>query len=243
MKKKEPMSSDRLLWIVIAALGITVIALALRHQEGTIAGLELEQFARLAYLLALLVLVTGFGYFFYHSRVGEMIRAALFWMAIGLLLALGYSYRFELEAVSERVLSELLISRPVTLSSGPGATVQVARARGGDFTVQTEVNGAPVLMLIDTGASSVVLTQEAAKAASLPLDLLKYEVPIETASGRTHAAAVVVDQIAVGGIVERRVPALVSAPGELRTSLLGMSFLNRLNSFEISGGRLIMRAK
>jgi aspartyl protease family protein len=68
-------------------------------------------------------------------------------------------------------------------------------------------------------------------------------VPIETASGRTRAAAVVVDQISVGGIVERRVPALVSAPGELRTSLLGMSFLNRLRSFEIAGGRLIMKAK
>lgn len=243
MKKKSSMNSDRLLWIVIAALGLTVIALALRHQEGTIAGMELEQFARLAYSLALLVLVTGFGYFFYRSRAGEMIRAALFWIMVGLLLALGYTYRFELEAISERVVSEFIVSRPVTLSSGPGATVQVARARGGDFSVQVEVNGEPVTMLIDTGASSVVLTQDAAKAASLPIDLLKYDVPIETASGRTHAAAVVVDQIAVGGIVERRVPALVSAPGELRTSLLGMSFLNRLRSFEVTGGRLILRAK
>jgi aspartyl protease family protein len=234
---------DRLLWIVITALGFTVIALALRHQQGTIAGMELEQFSRLAYLLALLVLVAGFGHFFYYSRIGEMIRAVLFWALIVIVLALGYSYRGELEGISERVLSELLISRPGTLSSGPGATVQVARARGGDFSVQAEVNGSPVTMLVDTGASSVVLTQEAAKAASLPLDLLKYDVPIETASGRTRAAAVVLDRIAVGGIVERRVPALISAPGELRTSLLGMTFLNRLQSFEMSGGRLVMRAK
>jgi aspartyl protease family protein len=206
-------NSDRLLWIVIAALGFTVVALAMRHQQGTIAGLELDQFSRLAYLLAVLV------------------------------LALGYSYRFEIEAMSERLLSELLVSRPVTTSSGNGVTVQVARARGGDFMAQAQVNGSAVNMLIDTGASSVVLTQEAAKAANLPLDLLKYDVAIETASGRTHAAAVVIDRIAVGGILERRVPALVSAPGELKTSLLGMSFLNRLQSFEITGGRLLMRAK
>ena len=237
------MNSDRLLWIVIAALGFTVVALAMRHQQGTIAGLELDQFSRLAYLLAVLVLVTGFGYFFYKSRIGEMIRAVLFWAMIILVLALGYSYRQEIETMSERVLSELLISRPATISIGPGATVQVARARGGDFMAQAEVNGAAVNMLIDTGASSVVLTQEAAKAANLPLDLLKYDVAIETASGRTHAAAVVIDRIAVGGILERRVPALVSAPGELKTSLLGMSFLNRLKSFEIGGGRLLMRAK
>jgi aspartyl protease family protein len=236
-------NSDRLLWIVIAALGFTVVALAMRHQQGTIAGLELDQFSRLAYLLAVLVLVTGFGYFFYKSRVGEMIRAVLFWALIALVLALGYSYRFEIETMSERVLSELLVSRPVTVSTGPGATVQVARARGGDFMAQAQVNDATVSMVIDTGASSVVLTQEAAKAANLPLDLLKYDVAIETASGRTHAAAVVIDRIAVGGILERRVPALVSAPGELKTSLLGMTFLNRLQSFEISGGRLQMRAK
>lgn len=237
------MGSDRLLWIVIAALAFTVIALALRHQDGTIAGMELEQFSRLAYMLALLVLVTGFGYFFYKSRIGEMIRAFLFWAMIALLLALVYSYWDEMENVSERLLSQLLVTRPATVVSGSGVTVQVARARGGEFSVQAQVNGAPVTMLVDTGASSVVLTQEAAKAANLPLDLLKYDVPIETASGRTRAAAVVIDRIAVGGIVERRVPALISAPGDLRTSLLGMSFLNRLQSFEVSGGRLEMRAK
>ncbi|HEX5779572.1 MAG TPA: TIGR02281 family clan AA aspartic protease [Xanthobacteraceae bacterium] len=238
-----PVRSDRLLWIVIAALGLTVVALAMRHQEGTIAGMEIEQFARVAYMLALLVLVTGFGYFFYYSRIGEMIRAVLFWAMIALLLALVYSYRFELETISGRLLSELLISRPTTVSSNDGITVQVARARGGDFSVQAQVNDAPVTMLVDTGASSVVLTQEAAKAANLPLDLLKYDVPIETANGRARAAAVVLDRIAVGGIVERRVPALISAPGDLRTSLLGMTFLNRLRSFEVRGGRLMMRAK
>jgi aspartyl protease family protein len=237
-------NSDRLLWIVIAALCLTVAALAFRHQDGTILGMELEQFSRLAYLLAILVLVTGFGYFFYHSRIGEMIRAVLFWAMIALVLALAYSYRYELELVSERLLSELLVNRPVTTTSnGTGATVQVARTRGGDFTVQAQVNGASVNMLVDTGASSVVLTQEAAKAANLPLDLLKYDVPIETASGRTRAAAVVIDRVSVGGIVERRVPALISAPGDLKTSLLGMTFLNRLQSFEVSGGRLMLRAK
>jgi aspartyl protease family protein len=238
-----PVRSDRLLWIVIAALGFTVVALAMRHQEGTVLGMDIDQFARLAYMLALLVLVTGFGYFFYYSRIGEMIRAVLFWAMIVLLLALVYSYRFELETVTGRMLSELLVSRPATVSTGDGITVHVARARGGDFSVQAQVNGAAVSMLVDTGASSVVLTQEAAKAANLPLDMLKYDVPIDTASGRTRAASVVLDRVAIGGIVERRVPALISAPGDLKTSLLGMTFLNRLQSFEVSGGRLMMRAK
>lgn len=237
------MNSNRLLWIVIGALALTVVALALRHQQGTIAGLDLDQFARIAYLVALFVLAGGVGFFFFHSRAGELLRALLFWVAVFALLALGYSYRYELEGVSQRVLSELLISRPASISGSNGATVQVARARAGDFSVQAEVNQAKIRMLVDTGASSVLLTHEAAKAAGLPVDLLKYDVPIETASGRAKAAGVILDRLAVGNIVERRIPALVSAPGNLKTSLLGMSFLNRLESFEVRGERLMLRSK
>ena len=47
--------------------------------------------------------------------------------------------------------------------------------------------------------------------------------------------------IIVGGIVERSVPALVAQPGQLRTNLLGMSFLNRLESWEVRGDKLMMR--
>ena len=53
--------------------------------------------------------------------------------------------------------------------------------------------------------------------------------------------AVTLDKVGVGGIVERSVPALIAQPGQLRTSLLGMSFLNRLESWEVRGDKLIMR--
>ena len=66
---------------------------------------------------------------------------------------------------------------------------------------------------------------------------------VDTANGRTRAAPVTLDRIAVGGIVERAVPALIAQPGQLKTSLLGMSFLNRLESWEVRGDRLMMRGK
>jgi aspartyl protease family protein len=96
-------------------------------------------------------------------------------------------------------------------------------------------------MVLDTGASSVVLTQEAAKAAGLPIEVLNYTVNVDTANGRTRAAAVTLDRVAVGGLTERSVPALVAQPGQLRNNLLGMSFLNRLQSWEVRGDRLRMR--
>jgi aspartyl protease family protein len=86
-----------------------------------------------------------------------------------------------------------------------------------------------------------VLTQEAAKAAGLPLEVLSYSVTIDTANGRARAAPVTLDRLTVGGIEERAVPALIAQPGQLRTNLLGMSFLNRLDSWEVRGERLMMR--
>jgi aspartyl protease family protein len=88
----------------------------------------------------------------------------------------------------------------------------------------------------------VVLTQEAAKAAGLPLEVLAYTVNVDTANGRARAAPVTLDRLAVGGIVERSVPALIAQPGQLHTSLLGMSFLNRLESWEVRGDQLLLRA-
>jgi aspartyl protease family protein len=96
-------------------------------------------------------------------------------------------------------------------------------------------------MVFDTGASSIVLTHDDAKAAGLPLELLDYTVNIDTANGRARAAKVTLDRIGIGSLVERSVDALVAQPGQLQTSLLGMSFLNRLQKWEVSGDRLFLR--
>ena len=152
-------------------------------------------------------------------------------------MLVGYSYRFELRGVADRVLAELIPGYVIT----HGRSVELARASSGDFDVTAQVNGARVAMILDTGASSVVLTREDAKAAGLPLEVLAYTANIDTANGRTHAAPVTLDRIAIGGLVERSVDALVAQPGQLRTSLLGMSFLNRLQSWEVRGDRLLLR--
>jgi aspartyl protease family protein len=112
---------------------------------------------------------------------------------------------------------------------------------GGGFSIAAQVNGARVSMALDTGASSVVLTQDAAKAAGLPLEVLAYTVTVDTANGRARAAPVTLDRVAVGSIVARSVPALIAPPGQLRVSLLGMSFLKRLDSWEVRGDRLLLR--
>jgi clan AA aspartic protease (TIGR02281 family) len=119
--------------------------------------------------------------------------------------------------------------------------VDIHRKNGGEFAVRARINNIQAPMLVDTGATSVVLTYETAKAIGLPLELLEYNVELETASGRTRAARLTLDRVAVGAVVERSVPALVVPRGQARNNLLGMSFLDRLESWEVRADRLTIR--
>jgi aspartyl protease family protein len=119
--------------------------------------------------------------------------------------------------------------------------VQISRGQGGEFALQAKVNGVNAPMVVDTGATSVVLTYETAKAAGLPLEVLEYDVDLETAGGHTKAARLTLDRLAVGKLVERSVPALVVPHGQMKTNLLGMSFLDRLESWEVRADSLMLR--
>ncbi|HLX15474.1 MAG TPA: TIGR02281 family clan AA aspartic protease [Bradyrhizobium sp.] len=119
--------------------------------------------------------------------------------------------------------------------------VQISRGQAGEFALQAKINGVAAPMVIDTGATSVVLTYETAKAAGLPLELLEYDVDVETAGGHTKAARLTLDRLAVGKLVERSVPALVVPHGQMKTNLLGMSFLDRLESWEVRPDSLMLR--
>jgi aspartyl protease family protein len=118
--------------------------------------------------------------------------------------------------------------------------VQIPRGQAGEFTLQAKINGVAAPMVVDTGATSVVLTYETAKAAGLPLELFEYNVDLETASGHTKAARLTLDRLAIGSLVERSVPALVVPHGQMKTNLLGMSFLNRLESWEVRADHLML---
>jgi len=123
----------------------------------------------------------------------------------------------------------------------PARAVEVPRGNTGEFGLQATINGVTAPMVIDTGATSVVLTWETAKAAGLPLELLVYNVEVETAAGHTRAARLTLDRLAVGKLVERSVPALVVPRGQMKTNLLGMSFLDRLESWEVRPEKLMLR--
>jgi aspartyl protease family protein len=212
---------QRLMWVLLIGLLIAILVLIAQHGQGTVGPLSTGDFGSLAYQLALLIFLAAAVLTLFRERFAQAIISAVLWVVVGLLLVIGYSYRYELGDVGDRVLAELIPGHVVS----HGRTVEVARTGAGDFAIAADVNGAHVHMVLDTGASSVVLTQDDAKAAGLPIALLDYTVSIDTANGRTRAA----------------VDALVVQPGQLQTSLLGMSFLNRLQSWQVVGDRLVLK--
>lgn len=227
-----------LLWFLLA-IGLIALGFIYLEQTGTtVAGLSAIDTSSLSVKLIIIAFLAVVVIGLFRGRFSQAIRAILIWIAIVLALAVGYTYRFELREVADRVMAEFVPGHAATR----GRTVEVARGGGGNFVVTMQVNGARLSMILDTGASSVVLTHDAAKAAGLPLEVLSYSVPVDTANGRTRAAPVTLQSVGVGGIVERDVAALIAQPGQLRQSLLGLSFLNRLEGWEVRGDRLLLRA-
>src|SRR5262245_65175453 len=66
-------------------------------------------------------------------------------------------------------ISQML--RQKSLSAPPA--VQISRGQGGEFALRAKINGVTAPMVIDTGATSVVLTWETAKAIGLPIEMLE----------------------------------------------------------------------
>lgn len=114
------------------------------------------------------------------------------------------------------------------------------RAANGHFKVRAYVNGVSIPFLVDTGASDVALSADAARQIGINMDSLKYTRRYQTANGAIYAAPVNLRDVRIGDLRVYDVDASITK-SDLGVSLLGMSFLNRLTSFEMRGGELILR--
>jgi aspartyl protease family protein len=178
-----------------------------------------------------------------RSRDGwrAAIGAVFVWSILVAGLGGAWFHRAELIEVGRVATEELNIGAPRAVI-GQGGEVTVRRRPDGTFAVPALVNGSDVRFLFDTGATAVVLSSETAAALGLSPDTLRFRVPVTTANGRGTAAPVILDRLAVGSIVMTRVPALVVRPGMLDGNLLGHTFLEKLESYEVRGDRLVLRA-
>ena len=111
----------------------------------------------------------------------------------------------------------------------------------GHFITKARIDGAGIAVLVDTGASVVALSWEDAEAANLKPNTLVFDVPVSTANGTAKAGKVTLRRVDVAGVTVRDVEGLVMPKGAMTGTLLGMSFLSRLESFKVEDGVLTLR--
>ena len=115
------------------------------------------------------------------------------------------------------------------------------RAWDGQFRAIARIDNADIGVMVDTGASLILLRYDDAIRAGVDPDLLKFNIPITTANGRSFVASYQFSQVRIGGVVVRNVEGAVAAPGALHNSLLGMTFLEQLSETVIRKNAMILR--
>jgi aspartyl protease family protein len=126
-------------------------------------------------------------------------------------------------------------------SSNAGQIVELKAARNGHFSTRADVDGRSIDVMVDTGATMVVLTYEDAQRAGITLNDRDFNRAVSTANGIARVAEVTLGRVGIGNILVRDVPAAVAEPGRLGTSLLGMSFLSRLSRFDMRSDALVLQ--
>lgn len=128
----------------------------------------------------------------------------------------------------------------IEVAGSDGRQFMVLRGNDDHFRIDGSINGAPVSFMVDTGASVVALDRETAEHIGIDTAALGYTSRVVTAGGLARAAPVYLDTVRVGDIVRHDVEAAVIEGDGVGLTLLGMSFLGTLTSFDFRGERLIL---
>ncbi len=120
--------------------------------------------------------------------------------------------------------------------------VKIYRNSKGAFTTAGSINGRPVDLMVDTGATAIAMSAAQARRLGIFYRLDGAPVGVTTASGTVLGHRITLDRVAVGDITLHNVEALV-IPGDLPEQvLLGMTFLNRVDLRQ-EGAEMVLRAK
>lgn len=232
-------------WLVLALLVLAGLFLLLRGDPEWLSGLGTFEIVILAVGLVLVAVYVALLLSDQRARPWQAARHMLIWAFIALLLVGLYSYRDDLSSIAYRVAGELVPpgqSLSVNTAQEGEHAVRVRRRLDGHFAVRGAVNGRALTLLVDTGASSVVIKFADAERAGIDTRALKFNVAVHTANGTAYAAPVRLRSVSIGPISVTDVEALVARPGSVKENLLGISFLRRLRSYEFSKDFLTLRS-
>lgn len=187
-----------------------------------------DDYGSLIYLVLLGVFIASYFFVSRQESLSELARQGALWGFIFLGVIVSYGLWND--------VSRTVIPRQSAFEDGQ---IEVPRRTDGHFYLTLHVGDVPVEFVVDTGATSVVLTQEDAERVGIDLDTLIYGGTASTANGTVRTARVTLENVRLGPLEEGRVRAFVNE-GDLKTSLLGMSYLQRFDAVSFTGGRLVL---
>jgi aspartyl protease family protein len=169
--------------------------------------------------------------------IGWAVKQLLLWSTCAVVAALIATDRAELAALLDRARDSASDSEAADENGRGGRSLTLHAGHGGHFWVDAEVEGTTVRFVIDTGATGVVLSGDDAERVGLRIDRRDYTELSHTAGGMVRSAPVVLREVGIGPLSVRNVQASVN-PRLEGISLLGMSFLSRLDGYEVQRDRM-----
>ncbi|MEO1492111.1 MAG: TIGR02281 family clan AA aspartic protease [Pseudomonadota bacterium] len=186
--------------------------------------------ARFFYLALLGLAVAAWVFKDYRHRLGQAAQHAAIWVLIFAGAVLAYGFKDNLGQ---------MLNPDQALRVDENA-VALRRASDGHFYATLEINGADIRVMVDTGATRLVLTEDDARTAGIDTGRLNFVIPASTANGQVMSAPVRLDTVALADFVDEDFRAMVNG-GELDVSLLGMEYLDRYRSFQVEGDTMLLR--
>jgi aspartyl protease family protein len=177
----------------------------------------------------------------------QAVGMATGWLVVACAAAVSLVYFSEIQNAARVVLGLQAPNSRVNRQVEPvrdmarGRTVEIRAGAHGHYFASAEINGRSIDVLVDSGASIVALTYDDAQRAGVYVRDSDYTQRVSTANGLARVAPVVLDRVSIGDITVRNVPAAVAERGSLATSLLGMSFLGRLQRVDMRAGTLVLQ--
>lgn len=187
-----------------------------------------ENFGRVLYLGLIIVAIGSYLLVEFRGRMGQMLRGMISWGLIIVGLMAGYG-----------LWNDMGGSFSPRQSSAMQGEVTLPRARDGHYYLTLEIAGQPIEFMVDTGASSVVLSRDDARALGIDPDGLVYLGTAQTANGIVRTSRVTLTDVRLGDFNDPKLAASVN-DGDMGGSLLGMDYLGQFR-IEIDQDRMVLR--
>ncbi|PLW75839.1 retropepsin-like aspartic protease family protein [Cohaesibacter celericrescens] len=128
-----------------------------------------------------------------------------------------------------------------TWSAQSGRAILKSNKNGHYFT-KAFLNGKPIRVVIDTGATYVALSYEDARRIGVMPQKSDFKYAMSTANGRVYYAGAKIRSVRIGQAEERDIEVRIAPKGALNITLMGMSFLRKLKTFKVENGKLLLES-